>query len=94
MTRYEDFVQRGKMRYGGQFDTSQLNPKFIPHFNSGGRIEADIRGQAIRGTVGVTTGWRPAFLLLPRVDSSGSSIVIHMYDAPLKLVPMRKNRQL
>jgi len=36
------------------------------------------------GTVGITTGWRPAYLIMPRVDSVGSSDLVSLDSATCK----------
>lgn len=59
---------------GHELDESQLATKFKQYYETGQRIEvATPYGETLRGYVGKTTGWRPSYLLLARVDSIGSS---------------------
>ena len=86
MSRYADYLARKYREFGAQFDTSDLNPAFVAAFEHRGRITVsfkDSSGQEIerkRGTVGVTTGWKPAFLLVLTKRSLGSSHVIGQND--------------
>ena len=76
MTNYDEMVADKKAQYEGKFDASDLDPSFVQYFNSGERIRVETTdGDAVdvrTGTVGVTTGWRPAFLLIHRSDALGS----------------------
>jgi len=72
MTRYEDYIRHKQVEYGSKFDSSELAPKFIRYFNSGERIKVGIYGDVLTGTVGVTTGWKPVFLLMRTSRSLGS----------------------
>lgn len=66
-------VERGRMKWFDQFDPSDLRPEFAPFLHTGQRIAVTIAGEVWTGTVGITTGWRPAFLLMPQRNSTGSS---------------------
>lgn len=80
MTEIEQYVQRAKREHGEQFDPSTLAPKFAPFLRTGQRIRVQT-GEFIRtGTVGVTTGWRPAFLLMHRSSDHGSWDVLSQND--------------
>lgn len=70
---YRDFIARKRKEYGERFDASDLDPRFIPYFHSDVRIKVETCGKILTGTIGVTTGWRPAFLLMLRSSSHGSS---------------------
>lgn len=66
-----------------RFDASDLAEGFWPYFTSGERVKvvnvAD--GSAPRfGTVGITTGWKPAFLLMHRSNAVGSSDLLGPND--------------
>jgi hypothetical protein len=84
MTNYDEMVADKKAQYGGKFDPSDLDPRFVQYFNSGERIRVETTdGDAVdvrTGTVGVTTGWRPAFLLIHRVDASSLSLNLLLPD--------------
>lgn len=83
---YNDYVERKRREYGDKFDTSALNPDFIPYFENGARIEVTCGPCVRRGTVGVTTGWKPCFLLMPRCDSTSSSDTIGPNDKITKII--------
>jgi hypothetical protein len=73
---YNQYTANKRAEYGDKFDPSDLNPAFIPALESGQRIEVKIYGEIKRGTVGVTTGWKPSFLLMLRSNSRGSSYLL------------------
>lgn len=89
MTEYERWVaSKGSYHYspgdreGHLMDYSSLDAagQFKPYFR-GPRIKVTTTypdGETFTrfGTVGVTTGWRPVFLLMKRSDSVGSSDVL------------------
>lgn len=72
MSKYDDFIARKYQAFGANFDQSDLDPRFIAYFNSGQRIRIRTCGEVMTGTVGVTTGWKPSFLLVRRSNSVGS----------------------
>jgi len=80
MTNYDEMVANKKNRYGGKFDASDLDSRFVQYFNSGERIRVETTdGDAVdvrTGTVGVTIGWRPAFLLVHRSDTGSINLLL------------------
>jgi len=86
MRSYQEYIARKKREFGNKFDDSELNPEFIPFFESGERIEVDFGYEVKRGTIGVTTGWRPCFLLMLTRRSRGSSYTIGKNDKILQVV--------
>lgn len=72
---YRDFIARKQAEYGDRFDPSGLDPRYIPYFHSDVRIKVETGdgGMVLTGTVGVTTGWKPSFLLMRTARSHGSS---------------------
>lgn len=64
MRSYSEFLERKRREYGDKFDASDLDPRFIPFYESGERIKVETIGKPMTGTVGVTTGWKPCFLLM------------------------------
>lgn len=77
MSRYEDFIRRKKQEYGSKFDDSDLDWHFVPFFNTGVKIKVDDPAfGVVTGRVGVTTGWRPVFLLMRRSNAMGSSVTL------------------
>lgn len=78
MTRYEDFIERKKREYGSKFDSSDLDKRFVKYFDSGQRIKVTFSyGESESGTVGITTGWKPVFLLMKTSRSHGSSTFLN-----------------
>lgn len=73
---YQEFLSRRKDEFGAKFNTDDLNPAFIPFFESGERITVDFGYEKKRGIIGVTTGWKPCFLLMLTKRSLGSSYTI------------------
>lgn len=70
---YENYIKRQQVKYGAKFDTSELDQRFVEYFNNRRRIKVDTYGMTLTGTIGVTSGWRPAFLLMRTSRSTGSS---------------------
>lgn len=55
-------------------DYSELSTKFIPYYENEQRIKVKFSyGEIKTGTVGMTTGWKPVFILMLRSNSRGSS---------------------
>ena len=80
MNKYEQYIERKRLEYGEKFDPSDLAKQFIPYFNAGTRIKVETCGMTITGTVGATTGWKPAFLLMRTSRSIGSPWVLSEND--------------
>ena len=65
-------------------DKSDLDKRFAPFYSSGQRIEVTYKwGEKERFYVGKSTGWKPCYLTIKRVDSTGgaailSSSVVHI----------------
>lgn len=93
-TRYEQFIARKVREYGDKFDTSDLAPQFVRYFNSGERVRVDFGYAQLTGTIGVTTGWRPAFLLMRTSRSHGSSDLLSKDDRIIAVKEGRAYRQL
>ena len=86
MRNYNEFLERKKKEYGDKFNPSNLNPNFIQFYNNGARIEVDFGYETKRGTIGVTTGWKPCFLLMLTKRSTGSSYTISDKDKILRVI--------
>ena len=77
MTTFKDYLIGKDAEYGEKFDQSDLTKKFIPYFETGQRIEVRTPyGETKRGYVGVTTGWKPVFILLAKSNSHGSGEIL------------------
>lgn len=75
--RLYEFLARKEREHGARWDPSELADKFGPAFSSGERIRVEFPwGEVRTGTVGVTTGWRPVFLLMLSSRSRGSSYIL------------------
>ena len=72
MPSYNEFIARQKRQFGEKFDPSCLDQRFVRFYESGNRIKVDTGGMVVTGTIGVTTGWRPVFLLMRTARSLGS----------------------
>jgi len=76
MNNFTDLVNRRTAQYGDKFDVSDLDKRFIAYYQNGQRIKVETCGMIMTGTVGVTTGWKPAFLLMRTSRSMGSSWIL------------------
>ena len=87
MTTFKDYLTGKRADYGKKFDPSDLAEKFIPYFETGQRIEVKTEyGEIKRGYIGVTTGWKPVFMLLSRYDSHGSSELLSKKTKIIKAI--------
>jgi hypothetical protein len=80
MTKYEALIARKRAEYGDKFDDSALAPNLIDAYNSGERITIQSDFWRERGRIGVTSGWRPCFLLMRRISDRGSSYMLKASD--------------
>ena len=76
LTRYESLLERKQFEHGAKFDASNLDLRFVSAFNNRTRIKVQAYGETYFGTVGVTTGWKPAFLLMHNSRSIGSGTIL------------------
>lgn len=87
MNNYKAYIKRKELEYGDKFDPSNLPSHLVPYYESNARIEIKTSyGEIKRGRVGVTTGWRPSFLLMPRIDSRGSSELLDHSTQVIKVI--------
>ncbi len=75
-----DLLQRGRARYGDQFSSAALDPRFTPYYRTGTRIKVETCGIVMTGTVSATTGWVPSFLLMRTRRSIGSPWLLGTKD--------------
>lgn len=80
-------TELGRQQHGDKFDESELRAAkhFAPYLHNGTRLKVrrdygDGEYHERTGTVGKTTGWRPAFLLMHRSSDRGSSDVLGPED--------------
>jgi len=68
-----------------QFNSSNLSNKFVPYFRENYRIQVqDKFGDKHSGYVGITTGWKPVFILVYNKRCYGSSILLSDEDIIIK----------
>ena len=77
------------MEYGKKFDPSALDPRFVPFYEGGERIKIETCGMVVTGTIGITTGWKPCFLLMRTSRSIGSSYTLDKKD---KILGVKRTR--
>lgn len=90
MRNIQHFYENAKEKHGSKFDKSCLNPDFIKYYESQERIKVDFGYEQLTGTIGVTTGWCPVFLLMRKSNSIGSCYTINNND---KVIAVRKNNK-
>ncbi len=89
---YDDFLWRKEREYGSKFDSTDLNVDFIPYYESNVKIEVSFRDkdgieyEVKRGRIGITTGWKPCFLLMLTRRSLGSSWIIGPNDKVIRVI--------
>jgi hypothetical protein len=83
---YKSLIELKKARFGEKFNDSDLNKDFVKYFENGKRVEVDFGYEKKRGTIGITTGWKPVFLLMLRSNSTGSSYTIGKDDKVIKVI--------
>jgi len=90
LTRFGEYCSRAIREYGVKFSDAELYPAFVPYFNSRERVKIQFaHGGTDTGTIGVTTGWRPVFLLMRRKSDRGSSLVLGPND---KVIAVRRGK--
>lgn len=84
-TPFDFYLIKKEVQYGEQFDPSDLAEQFKPYYATDERIKVQFStGEIKSGTVGVTTGHKPVFLLMLRKNSTGSSWTLSDKDIILK----------
>ena len=93
MSKLSDYIARKQREYGTKFSDAGLAKQFAPYFESGERIMIDrsLDGEKpLTGTVGVTGGWVPCFLLMRTSRSTGSSVTLSDRD---KVIAVKRGRK-
>lgn len=90
--RFADYLHEAERKHGDRFSPGSLAPQFIPYFETTTRLRVRTTypgGQTWErtGTVGVTTGWVPSFLLMSRSNARGSSDLLRHDDAIVAIKP-------
>jgi hypothetical protein len=73
-------------------DRSDLAPAFAPYYGTGVRVRVKFSysDEELTGTIGRTTGWRPAYLLMRRSSDRGS---IYTLAAADRIVAVKHGRK-
>ena len=91
LTRFGEYCARQTRRFGAAFTCAGLPPSIVPYFNSGERVRVEFaHGETLTGTVSVTTGWAPQFLLMRTSRSIGSTHLISDRD---RIVAVKRGRR-
>ena len=79
MNPFKEYLERKKStkEYGNDFDASDLDRRFAGYYGTKIRLKVKSYGQIMYGTVGVTVGWKPTFILMSSVRSKGSSAILN-----------------
>jgi len=88
--RYREAIERKAREHGAKWDASALDARFVRFFDSRERIKVETCGMILTGTVGMTTGWRPCFLLMRTRRSIGSAWTLSGRDTLLAVKRGRK----
>ncbi len=90
---YKTYIARKMNEYGKEFNPKDLAVQFIPYYESGQRVEVGFVSSSTgkvyetkRGTIGVTTGQQPVFILMLTKRSMGSSYTLSAKDKIIKVV--------
>jgi len=84
MNSYKEYIDRKNAEYGIKFNAIDLAKKFIPYYENQERIKVKFSSGDIKsGRVGVTTGWKPVFILMLTSRSHGSSWILRDNDMVL-----------
>ena len=91
MHNYKSYINQKQIDYPNKFDDSDLAEQFIPFYENQQRIEVDFyyKGKVTetkRGRIGITTGWKPCFLLMLTVRSIGSMYTLGKDDKIVKII--------
>lgn len=96
MNNFEAYINKKTKEYGNNFDSSGLAEQFIKYFNNGQRIKVqfEYRGNPLTGTVGVTTGWKPSFILMRQSNSIGSPWLLGKNDKVIAVKQGKKYQEV
>ena len=96
MTAYTETIARMQREHGARFVEPKTTREQRFYFR-GSRVEvtteyASGEKHVRRGTIGITTGWSPALLLMSRKGLSGSSDVLSECDRITAVIGKRGER--
>lgn len=88
---YDDYLRRARLQHGTKFSEAGLAKQFIPFFINQERIKIETSsGTVLTGTIGVTTGWGPCFLLMRTSRAIGSPWTLSDSD---KIIAIQRGRK-
>jgi len=87
-------------------DLSDLDERFAPYFESGERVEVEwkegyedysgyggrTKGRKARFYVGISTGWKPIYLMIQRKDSVGGSAILSQVVKSIRGLGVNRRR--
>jgi hypothetical protein len=79
----DDMIGRKRREWGERFDSCELRAvdvRIVQAYGSHARIRVAGPAGTRTGTVGITTGWKPAFILMHRSSDIGSGDALSMRD--------------
>lgn len=85
MNPFKEYLERKKSvkEYGDEFDSSDLDRRFAGYYGTKTRLKIKVYSHIkdyshiMYGTVGVSSGWKPVFILLASSRAQGSSAVLN-----------------
>lgn len=86
---FEAYKGRATHTWGDRLDLSEIPDHFLPFFQTDARVKVELYGEEVTGRVSITTGWRPALLLIRRSSSLGSSDLLR---ADTRLIAVQHGR--
>jgi hypothetical protein len=98
MNRFYDYLQRKSAQHGNKFNPSDLesaDKNAIMAYDTGKKVVVFFRNSKGKlydiksGYIGITTGWKPCFLLMRTKRSMGSSWTIGPYDRVEEYFPSK-----
>lgn len=92
-----NMLARFRNRHGDKFVPPKASDRQKEYFGTGQRVEVTTTypsGETYvrRGTIGITTGWAPALLLMHRRGSMGSSDVLRADDQITAVIDSKGKR--
>ena len=70
--QWEQWLTRKRVEHGDKFVPPTNAELLAPYLHTGQRVEVVMHDTVQRGFIGITTGWKPIFILLRTKRSTGS----------------------
>ena len=84
--QWTQWIDDKKLRWRESFVPPEGSETLARYCGSEQRVEVDNDGHIVRGFVGITTGWKPSFILLRTKRSIGSWILLGANTKVLKVL--------